>query len=309
MVISTGYFGQRFKDILDRYGANTTVLEVPPGEVVSLEAIEKELKARKYKALTFTHIDTSTGVLVDPEPIARLAQKYGALSILDGVCSVAGEEIDQDKWGLDVVLAGSQKAIGVPPGLALLVASQKAMEVWKNRRTPVQNYYADWSNWLPVMSAYEARRPSYFGTPAVNLIVALETSLKIICKEGLDQRVKRHQTLAKAFRAGIKALDLEILPKSESIAASTLTAVYYPKGINGAALLSKVASSNVLLAGGLLSEIKASYFRIGHMGSVSANDLIAVLGALERALLELNHDTEAGKSLQAFQNELLSSNN
>ncbi len=308
LVISTGYFGKRFKDILDRYGANTTILEAPIGEVVSLEAIEKELKTGNFKALTITHVDTSTGILVDPKPIAQLAQKYNTLSILDGVCSVAGEAINQDEWGLDVVLTASQKAIGVPPGLALLMASEKAMEVWKNRKTPVCNYYADWNNWLPIMSAYEERRPSYFGTPAVNLIVALETSLKIICKEGMDKRVKRHQLLAKAFRAGITALDLEILPKTKQIAANTLTAIYYPKGIDGAALLSKIASNDVIVAGGLLSEIKTTYFRIGHMGSVSSNDLIAVLGALERALLELGHDMISGNSLQAFQNELLKSN-
>ncbi len=307
LVISTGYFGKRFKDILDRYGANTKILEAPLGEVVSLDAIEKELKTEKYKALTITHVDTSTGILLDPKPIAKLAQKYNTLSILDGVCSVAGEEINQDEWGLDVVLTGSQKAIGVPPGLALLMASKKAMEVWKKRKTPVLNYYADWNNWLPIMRAYEERKPSYFGTPPVNLIVALETSLKIICKEGIDERIKRHQILAKAFRAGISSLNLKMLPKRDEIAANTLTAVYYPDKIDGNALRAKIADSNVIIAGGLLSEIKTTYFRIGHMGSVSPNDLIAVLGALERSLLELGYTMEPGKSLQAFQNELLKS--
>ena len=308
LVISSGYFGKRFKDILDRYGANTTILEAPVGEVVSLETIEKELKSRRYKALTITHVDTSTGLLVDPKPIAHLAKKYNTLSILDGVCSVAGEALNQDVWELDVVLTASQKAIGVPPGLALLMASEKAMQIWENRKTPVSNYYADWNNWLPIMRAYEERRPSYFGTPAVNLIVALETSLKIICEEGMDKRVKRHQNLAKAFRAGIASLNLEILPKRNTIAANTLTAVYYPEGIDAAALSAKMVDSNVIIAGGLLPEIKGAYFRIGHMGSVSSNDLIAVLGALERALLELGYHIVSGKSLQTFQNELLKAN-
>ncbi|WP_339921106.1 alanine--glyoxylate aminotransferase family protein [uncultured Flavobacterium sp.] len=305
LVISSGYFGKRFKDILDRYGANTTLLEAPLGEIVPLEVIENELKNRRYKALTITHVDTSTGIIVDPKPIAQLAKKYNTLSILDGVCSVAGEELNQDEWELDVVLTASQKAIGVPPGLALLMVSEKAMQVWENRKTPVPNYYADWSNWLPIMKAYEERRPSYFGTPAVNLIVALETSLKIICKEGIKKRVKRHQSLAKAFRAAIASLNLTILPKTTEIAANTLTAVYYPEGVDGAALSSKMVDSNVIIAGGLLPEIKATYFRIGHMGSVSPNDLLAVLGALERALSELGHPLEIGKSLQTFQIELL----
>lgn len=306
LVISTGYFGKRFKDIMERYGANTTILDAPLGEVVSLEAIEKELKTKTYKALTITHVDTSTGILVDPEPIAKLATTYNTLSILDGVCSVAGEDIHQEKWGLDVVLTGSQKAIGVPPGLALLMVSEKAMTVWNKRKTPVANYYSDWHNWLPIMRAYEDRKPSYFGTPPVNLIVALETSLKIICKEGMGERVKRHQVLAKAFRAGITALNLEILPKTDQLAANTLTAAYYPKGIDGAAILSKVSNNNIIVAGGLLPDLKTSYFRVGHMGSVSSNDLIAVLSALERALSELDHQMEPGKSLAAFQNEILS---
>ena len=266
------------------------------------------MSSKQFKVLTITHVDTSTGVLVDPKPIAELARKYNVLCILDGVCSVAGEEIKQEEWGIDVVLTGSQKAIGVPPGLALLVASQKAMEVWENRRTPVSSYYSDWNNWLPIMRAYEERRSSYFGTPAVNLIVALETSLKIIGAERIANRIEKNKKLAEAFRAGIKALNLEILPKTEEIAANTLSAIYYPKDIDGAELRSKIAHYNIIVAGGLLSEIKASYFRIGHMGSVSSNDLISVLSALEMALLELGHSFESGKGLQAFQDNLLASN-
>ena len=305
LVISTGYFGKRYKDIMDRYGAETTILEAPVGEVVSLEAIENELRNRSYKALTITHVDTSTGVRMDPKPIARLAKKYDCLSILDGVCSVAGEEIKQDEWGLDIVLTGSQKAIGVPPGLALLVASEKAMQVWKKRKTPVGNYYADWSNWLPIMKAYEERRPSYFGTPPVNLILALETSLKIIQREGIDKRIKRHRDLGTAFRKGLLALGLEFLPKSIHFSANTLSAVYYPEGIDGETLLSKLSTEDVIVAGGLLPELKTSYFRIGHMGSVSASDLLVVLSALERALIESGFPVEAGDGLEAFQNELL----
>ncbi|MBC5838077.1 pyridoxal-phosphate-dependent aminotransferase family protein [Flavobacterium muglaense] len=307
LVISSGYFGQRYKDILDRSGANTTLLEAPLGENTPLETIEAALKTKSYKALTLTQVDTSTGILIDPKPIAELAKKYDVLTIVDGVCSVAAEELNQDEWGLDVVLTASQKAVGVPPGLALLMVSEKAMNVWKNRKTAVPNYYADWSNWLPVMQAYEDRRPSYFGTPAVNLVVALETSLKIICKEGMDKRVKRHLDLAKAFRAAITALNLKTLPTT-ALAANTLTAIYYPEGIDGAAFNAKMNDNDIIIAGGLLPDIKATYFRIGHMGSVSANDLMAVLGALERTLAQLGHAFEIGKGLQTFQTEILKLN-
>jgi len=301
LVISTGYFGERYKDILERYGANVTILNAPVGEVVNLEDIEKELKKKTYKLLTITHVDTSTGVLVNPKPIAELAQNYNVLSILDGVCSVAGEEIQQEEWGLDIVLTASQKAIGVPPGLALLVASQKALKTWENRKTPVSNYYADWANWLPIMEAYQSRKPSYFGTPPVNLITALESSLKIINDEGIQLRVERHQKLASAFRLAISALGLKIIPANANMAANTLTAIYYPKGINGDVLRKNISDFGVIIAGGLLSEIKSSYFRVGHMGSISPKDLIATLSALEYALYKSGYKFETGISLKTFQ--------
>jgi alanine-glyoxylate transaminase/serine-glyoxylate transaminase/serine-pyruvate transaminase len=188
------------------------------------------------------------------------------------------------------------------------MASEKAIHVWQNRKTPVPNYYAGWNNWLPIMRAYEERRPLYFGTPAVNLIVVLETSLNIICKEGMDKRVKRHQSLAKALRARIATVNLMMLPKTNTIAANTLTALYFPEGVDANTLSSKMLKANVIIAGGLLPEIKTSYFRICHMGSVSSNELMAVLAALQRSLLELGHPLEIGKSLQDFQTVLIEAN-
>ena len=164
LVISTGYFGDRYAELLKRYGAEVTLLKAGTGGIVQAEAIEEELKRHDYKIMTFTHVDTSTAVLVDPKPIGELGRRYGVLTILDGVCSVAGERIRQEEWGIDIVLTASQKAVGVPPGLALLVASKNAMNTWRERKVPVANYYADWGNWLPIMEAYEQRKPSYFIT-------------------------------------------------------------------------------------------------------------------------------------------------
>ena len=301
LVISSGYFGERFKDILERYGANVTLLKAPIGEIVHLDDIEKELKKNTFKLLTITHVDTSTGLLINPKPIAELAANYNVLSILDGVCSVAGEEIQQEDWKLDIVLTASQKAMGVPPGLALIVASQKALKAWRKRKTSVSNYYVDWANWLPIMQAYQNRKPSYFGTPPVNLIVALESSLKIINNEGIQLRAERHQKLASVFRLAISALGLKILPINGNIAANTLTAIYYPKEVKGEILLKHVSDFDIIIAGGLLPEIKADYFRVGHMGSVSSRDLIATLSALEYALFQCGYKFETGISLKTFQ--------
>jgi len=298
LVISTGYFGDRYAEILERYGAEVTCLRSETGGIVARDTIEEQLKKNNYKLLTFTHVDTSTAVMVDPRSIGMLGSKYNVLTILDGVCSVGGEDIRQEEWGLDVVLTASQKAIGVPPGLALLVVSERALAAWKTRKKPVSNYYGDWSNWLPVMTAYESRRPAYFGTPAVNLVEALHVSLRDILNEGMDVRIERHRSVGKAVRAAMKAMGLQQVPRSDDVAANTLTAVYYPEGVSGGELLKEINRSGIILAGGLLPEIKDYYFRIGHMGSVSQNDLVATISGIATGLQRCGYSVDVSSALQ-----------
>ncbi|CAL2090405.1 alanine--glyoxylate aminotransferase family protein [Tenacibaculum sp. 190524A05c] len=300
LVISTGYFGERYKNILATYGANVTVLQAEIGEIVSLDKIEEELSSKNYKLVTITHVDTSTGVLTDPKSVADIAKKYNTLTVLDGVCATAGESTPQEAWGIDVVLTGSQKAIGVPPGLALLVVSEKAMTVWKNRKTPVQNYYGSFTNWLPIMEAYEERRPSYFGTPPVNLIRALEVSLNLINAEGIEHRVESHLIYAKAFRKAIQKIGLQLVPKREEIAANTMSAIFYPEGIDGNQFRKDISEYGVILAGGLHSEIKTQYFRVGHMGAINKSDIVATLSAIEFALAKQNYSFTLGESIGTF---------
>jgi alanine-glyoxylate transaminase/serine-glyoxylate transaminase/serine-pyruvate transaminase len=289
LVLSTGYFGDRYAELLKRYGAEVTVLKAPAGDVVRLRAVEDELKKNKYKLMAFTHVDTSTAVRVDAEPLGAMGEKYGVLTVLDGVCSVAGEVIRQDEWGIDVVLTASQKAVGVPPGLALMVVSERAMESWRKRKTPAGNYYCDWQNWLPVMRAYEERRPSYFGTPAVNLVCALEVSLGLILKEGMEARFARHERIGRSFREAMREIGLMMIPLSDGISADTLSAPYYPEGVSGTDFMKSIASSDVILAGGLLPGIKDKYFRVGHMGSVTKGDILATVSAITDALTECGY--------------------
>jgi len=242
---------------------------------------------------------------VDPQPLGALGQEYGVLTVLDGVCSVAGEELRQEAWGIDLALTASQKAIGVPPGLALLVARPRAMDAWRTRHTPVGNYYADWSRWLPIMEAYEARRPSYFGTPPVNLICALNVSLGQILAEGMEARFARHRRLGEACKAAIGALGLDQVPSDPAHAAATLTAPYYPEGITGPDLLPKVKAAGAILAGGLHPQIKARYFRIGHMGATKPGDLLATIGALETGLHGCGYAFEPGVGVAAAQRVLV----
>jgi alanine-glyoxylate transaminase/serine-glyoxylate transaminase/serine-pyruvate transaminase len=304
LVVNTGYFGDRYGALLERYGVEVSHVKAPIGGSPSLDEVENALKQDGYKVMTVTHVDTSTGVLTDVKSFAALARKYDVLIIVDGVCSVAGEELRMTEWGVDVALTASQKAISVPPGLALVVAGPRAMEAYKTRKSPVSNYYADWTNWLPIMEAYEERRVGYFGTPAVNLIAALNVSLGMILDEGMEKRFARHKIISKACKAAITALGMKQVPLSEEIAANTMTTPRFPEGITGFELLPKVKQAGVILAGGLHPQIKTEYFRIGHMGQVSQGDLLATVGAVETGLSECGYSFERGVGVAAAMAEL-----
>jgi alanine-glyoxylate transaminase / serine-glyoxylate transaminase / serine-pyruvate transaminase len=299
LVVNTGYFGDRYGDLLSRYGAEVTHVRAPIGARPSLDEVECALKAESYKLMTVTHVDTSTGVVTDVQGLAQLARAHNVLIIVDGVCAVAGEELRMTEWGVDVALTASQKAVGTPPGLALVVAGPRAMEAFASRKRPVLNYYADWANWLPIMKAYESRTPGYFGTPAVNLIAALNVSLGLILQEGVEAVFARHRMLGQACRAGIQALGLGQVPLSEEVAAVTMTAPRYPEGVTAPAFLGAATAAGVILAGGLHPAIKAEYFRIGHMGAVSRGDILATLGAVEMALLGAGYRFERGAGVAA----------
>jgi len=294
LVINTGYFGDRYGELLSRYGAEVTHLRAEPGDHPELSAIERSLKTDTFKLVTVTHVDTSTGVLAKVKEIAALCRQTNTLCVVDGVCSVAAEELRMTEWGVDVAFTASQKAIGVPPGLALLVAGPRAIAAFQARKTPVGNYYADWSNWLPVMQAYEARKPAYFGTPPVNLIFALNISLGLIIEEGMQVRFARHADLSRACKRALSALGLGQVPLQDEIAAHAMSAPRFPEGVQGGEFLPAVSKAGVILAGGLHPAIKSEYFRIGHMGSVNRGDILATIGAIETGLKACGYEFPPG---------------
>ncbi len=303
LLLNTGYFSERFAHMLERHGAEVEQLRAPVGEAPSVEQVAERLERGDFRALVATHVDTSTGVRVAAEPLARLAREHDVLSIFDGVCATAGERFEQEAWGADVYLTASQKAVGVPPGLAILMASQRALERWQARREPVRAVYCDWGEWLPIMRAYEEERPAYFGTPPVNLIYALEVSLGHILAEGMEAVWARHERVAGSFRAAWAALGLESVPARPDLMANTLSALYYPEGVE-ASVLPRIAQAGAVLAGGLHPEIRARYFRIGHMGAIRPNDALATIGAIEQGLQAAGAPIELGAGLAAAQRAL-----
>jgi alanine-glyoxylate transaminase/serine-glyoxylate transaminase/serine-pyruvate transaminase len=304
VVVNTGYFSDRMGAILERQGATVEHVRAPLGEVPELAAVERALAAGPTRVLTITHVDTSTGVRAPVAELAKLARAHGALVIVDGVCAVGGEELRQDAWEVDVTLTASQKALGAPPGLALLTVGPRALAAWRGRRTRVPSLYLDFAEWLPIMEGYEKGAPAYFATPAVNLILALEVSLGHILAEGIEARFARHRRAAAAFRAGCRALGLSLLPSSDAITANTLSAVYYPAGVD-AALVGRMRAEGIAIAGGLHPAARARYFRVGHMGAMNTTDLLGAVGALERALAASGHRAAPGAGVAAAQAVLL----
>ena len=294
LVVNTGYFSDRIATMLERHGAAVTHVRAEPGAVPSLDEVERALSGGGFKVMTVTHVDTSTAVLAPVQALAALGRKHDALVVVDGVCSVGGEALEMDAWGVDVAFTASQKALGVPPGLAVLLAGPRAMAAWKARTRPVASMYLDFAEWLPVHEAYEAEKPAYFATPPVNLIMALDVSLGQLVEEGMAARVQRHVKIAEVVGRAWKALGLEPLPKNEAHRAHTLSALYYPAGVD-ASLVKAIAQEGVVVAGGLHPALKTKYFRVGHMGAVTMNDVSATLGAIERALQAVSGSTSPGR--------------
>lgn len=287
LVINTGYFSERMTEILRRAGSEVVEIGAPVGEVPGVEEVREALgRGGGFKALFVTHVDTSTGVRVDPEPFCRLAREAGALAVFDGVCATAGERFEMAEWGADLYFTGSQKAIGLPPGLALMVAGERALAARSARRAGPPPLFLDWESWLPVHKAYEERRPSYFATPATSLVMALEAGLGEILEGGVEARVQAHARAAAFLRAAWSPLGLRPVPRSEAVTANTLSALFFPEGVD-ASLLPRIAARGVIVAGGLHPAVRATSFRIGHMGyTVTRQDYLervveAVTGALE----------------------------
>jgi len=301
LILSNGYFGERFKEICERYQLNVDYIEVKEwGENIQPETVKEKLEKKDYKAVTLTHVDTSTSVSAQVKEIGEIVKDSDAIFIVDGVCATAGEEERMDEWHIDILFTASQKAIGVPPGLAIIAFSQKALEIYEKRKEPVKSYFMDIGLWKPVMDAYLEGRPAYFATPPVNMIYALHESVKQILNEGMEERFKRHKIIAKAFREALKTLELKIVPVSEEYAASTVTGIYYPQGVTDEEFRKSMIEYGVIVAGGL-GKLKGKIFRVGHMGEVQPSDILATIAAIENSLIKCGYRVKPGSGLEAAQ--------
>ncbi len=301
VVVVTGYFSRRLAEMVRRRGAAVVEIEAPLGEVPSPEALVAVLAQHpRPKVVCLTHVDTSTGILLDPAPYAAAARAAGALVVLDGVCATGGERLETTAWGIDVALTGSQKALGLPPGLALLVVSERAIEA--RRALPAAPpMMLDWLEWLPIHRAYEERRPAYFATPATSLIAAAAAGFDELLGIGVDAVLQRHRRAAGAMRAVWTLLGLREVPTGTGAVAHTLSNLWLPEGI-GDEVRARIAARGAVVAGGLLPELRGRSVRVGHMGWITGEPEILrrVAAAVAAGLVDsgLGGDVEA--ALAAF---------
>lgn len=293
LVLHTGYFADSFAECFETYRVKPTQLKAPIGDRPQLPEIEKALKEKKYKLITITHTDTSTGVLSEVKPVVDLVRRVSpeTLVVVDGVCSIGCEDLQFDAWDVDCAITASQKAIGCPAGLSIVMASERAMNVFKNRKTPPASYFGSWKKWTPIMQNYEAKKPSYFATPSPQLIHALHTALSQILSRPLEERFRIHKEQSQRVKKAIADMGLKLLAEKPENQANGMSAIYLPDGMTPPEILPTLIKKGVIFAGGLHKEIAAKYVRFGHMGvSVTdpkRNDIDKALNALKEGLAEV----------------------
>lgn len=292
LVVSQGYFGDRWAEVAAAFGVECEVLRSEWGHAVPSRTVAAALDGATWSAVAMTHVDTSTGTAAPVAEYCELLRGRDELALLDGVCATAGIEERFDDWGLDVLVTGAQKAFGAPPGVAVLVASDRAL-ARRRELDRVPAYTADLLRWLPIMH----EPGGYFSTPPVNEIRAMERAARVILDEGLEVRFERHARLARGFRAGLAALGLEPFTQP-SCRADTLTVVRHAEGVDDAAFREALAGRGVIVAGGL-GPVKGRVFRVGHMGNIGAPEIHRALSAIESVLADGGHAVERGAAVAA----------
>lgn len=298
LLVSHGFFGDRFVEIAERKGLNVDIMQSEWGKVFTPEEIDKKLSEKTYQAVTVTHVDTSTAAVAPIEAIGEMMKKHPeTMYIVDGVAATAGEREYVDKYNIDILFTASQKAFGVAPGLAILWASERAMERRKSLGS-IPEYFVDFDKWLPIM-----HDPSkYYATPAVNMIWALQESIRIIKEEGAETRYERHIKNADAMRAALTAMGFSILAEEKN-RATTLSCCLYPEGLDDLKFRTILAEEGAQVAGGLAA-YAGKMFRIGHMGNIDMLDMVGAISAIERTLYRMGTDV-LGKGVEALQRSLL----
>lgn len=291
LAVITGQFGKRFAEIAETYGAEVDRLEIEWGTAADPAHVAAKLSAGGYTAVLATLNETSTGVVNPIEAIAGLCREHDVLCLVDAISGLLATPLEVDAWGVDIAVAGSQKAFMIPPGLSFMTVSERAWEA--AARATMPRFYFD----LDAARKYLSRGENPW-TPAVSLIYALFESLEMIEAEGHEAIFARHRSLRDGVRAGIRALGLEPLAADE-VASPAVTAVKAPDGLDADALRKLLRETyHCDLAGGQ-GHLKGKIFRLGHLGYVGPAQILQGLALLGQALDEVGREVELAAGVRA----------
>jgi len=279
--LRSGVFANRFADIARAHGMIVDTLDFDWGAAVNVDVVRTRLAedtSHDYRAILVTHNETSTGVTNDVEAISRLRRELGhpAFLLVDAVSSLGCIDLRFDEWEIDAVMAGVQKGLMLPPGMALIALSERAWAAVDQSTTP--RWYWDLR---PVKELFGTGRFPF--TPPQSLFFALQESIAMFQEEGLEAVFERHSRLKEGVRAGVRALGLDLLAP-DSWASNSVTAVKVPAGLSYDELAATLRTDYGVTIGGGLGRLAGQIFRIGHMGALHNTDVFAILGALEAAL-------------------------
>jgi serine---pyruvate transaminase len=286
LVVTAGAFGDRWCSMATAFGADVHELRYSWGETPQPDDLRSRLDETGAEVVVIVHSETSTGVVADVQALAKVAADAGALVVVDAVSSLGAVPLETDAWGLDVVVAGSQKALMTPPGLSLATVSERAWERSRGSTTP--RYYFDWAR---MQKALEAGSTPF--TPAVTLVASLDAALGLLLEEGLENAFARHAALGRACREGAKAMGLELFSPDEGRSA-VVTAILTPDGVDAKALVLELRDRFGITVAGGHGELGSRMFRIGHIGYYDVLDITTSLTAIETLLIERGAAIEAG---------------
>jgi aspartate aminotransferase-like enzyme len=274
--LTSGAFSERWHAISKAVGKSADQVSAPWGEALDPEVVRAALRRKRYEAVTVVHNETSTGVMNPIADIARvIREESDALILVDTVSSLGGAPVETDAWGLDVVLAGTQKALAVPPGLTVLTLSERAAQ--QAARVPHRGFYTDLLRYRD-----KHREGGFITTPGIPLVYALDRQLDILLAEGMEARWARHERLYRrtAEWAAVRGCTYASAPDARSLTVSCLKP---PGGVDPQAIVKELGRRGWTIGGGY-GDWKPMTFRIGHMGEVRESDLDALLAETDSVL-------------------------
>jgi alanine-glyoxylate transaminase / serine-glyoxylate transaminase / serine-pyruvate transaminase len=295
-VVVGGVFAGRMCEIIERCGVKPTRIDVPWGTVADPGQVRKVLSGKKLKVLGVVHSETSTGVCQPMAPMREIAEEAGALLVVDTVSSLGGLPLEVDQWKLDVCYSGSQKCLACPPGLAPITLGERAAEVLRRRRSPVQSWYLD----LSMVEKYWSAERRYHHTPPVSMLFGLHEALRILQQEGLEASWARHKRSHLALVSGIEALGMKMFVEDPAARAWTVNTIRIPEGVDDAKVRSRLLERFQIEIAGGLADLKGRIWRVGLMGlTATAASVLLLLGALESVLDECGYRFEQGAGVAA----------